>query len=226
MFKQKLLDTNRFSTNFNTDSFLTSPASMSISSLSLDGGRASNTLQPPPRLQSDHFLVSYFQEYHPLFPVVHRPAFLRFYEKLLKSVENGNPGAGLSKHAIAQLFLIFSIMAEHSDVGHSLTSCEGPKLTFRQGHDSHDQASYDIQWQRALNEILLESTLETLQCLVLAQIYCCVRGDYSKLLQYKSLAAGICFRLGLNQSQKKFSLTPLVTEMRKRVFWCAATLDR
>src|SRR5690606_29715782 len=29
-----------------------------------------------------------------------------------------------------------------------------------------------------------------------------------------------------NQSQKKFTLTPLVSEMRKRVFWCAATLDR
>lgn len=165
-------------------------------------------IKPPSRLLADHLVVTYFQEYHSLFPVIHQPTFIRSYERLIKSVESGKPGAGLPKHTIAQLFLVFAISAEHTEAR------ETP------------QESFDSQWQAALNSILMEPTLETLQCLVLAQLYCFAKGDYSRLLQYKSLAVGICLRLGLHQSQKKFALSPLAGEMRKRVFWCAATLDR
>lgn len=82
------------------------------------------------------------------------------------------------------------------------------------------------QWEAALSSILLDSTTETLQCLVLAQLYCFSKGDYARLLQYKSLAVGIVLRLGLNQSQKKFALGALDGEMRKRMFWCVHCLDR
>lgn len=82
------------------------------------------------------------------------------------------------------------------------------------------------QWETALSSILLDSTTETLQCLVLAQLYCFSKGDYARLLQYKSLAVGIVLRLGLNQNQKKFALGALDGEMRKRMFWCVYCLDR
>jgi Fungal specific transcription factor domain len=98
-------------------------------------------------------------------------------------------------------------------------------LIAMQPRNGFDQ-QFDSQWQRSLNSIIMDSTVETLQCLVLAQLYCFSRGDYNKLLQYKSLAVGIALRLGLNQNQRKFSLGPLGSEMRKRSFWCVYCLDR
>lgn len=207
IFKNKLQNGRRFEQPINTDVFLTSPPSVeSLSSLSLREDELA--VKAPPRVRSDHLLVTYFQEYHPLFPIIHRPTFLRSYEALIKSVESGKSGAGLPKYSIAQLFLVFAISSQQTDA-----------------RDTAQQQSYDAQWQAALGSIIMDSTLETLQCLVLAQLYCFAKGDYSRLSQYKSLAMGICTRLGLHQSQKKFTLSALECEMRKRVFWCASTLD-
>jgi len=70
-----------------------------------------------------------------------------------------------------------------------------------------------------------ENTLATLQCFVLAQIYCIAKADYNKLLHYKGMAVTLSHRLGLHQSQKRFSLGALTSETRKKVFWTLYTLD-
>lgn len=84
---------------------------------------------------------------------------------------------------------------------------------------------FESQWQASLDSILSETKLETLQCLVLAQIYCIQRADYNKLLHYKGIAVSLSHRLGLHQSQKPFSLGPLTSETRKKSFWTLYTLD-
>jgi hypothetical protein len=71
----------------------------------------------------------------------------------------------------------------------------------------------------------MDSSLPTLQCLILAQIYCIQKADYSKLQVYKSVATGMSHRLGLHQSQKRFALGALTGETRKKVFWTLYTLD-
>lgn len=83
-----------------------------------------------------------------------------------------------------------------------------------------------MQWQQALDAVVTENNLGTVQCLVLAQLYCFARGDYARLLQFKSLAVGMALRLGLNHSQRRFQLGALAGEMRKRTFWCVYCLDR
>ena len=77
-----------------------------------------------------------------------------------------------------------------------------------------------------MNSILRDHSLATLQCLVLAQIYCIAKGDYGKLLHYKGIAITLSHRLGLHQSQRYFSLGALTSETRKKVFWTLYTLDR
>jgi hypothetical protein len=94
-------------------------------------------------------------------------------------------------------------------------------LIFIQSHVE----SFEMQWRTALDQVLMENTLATLQCLVLAQIYCIAKADYAKLLHYKGLAVSLSHRLGLHQSQKRFSLGALTRETRKKVFWCLYTLD-
>lgn len=70
-----------------------------------------------------------------------------------------------------------------------------------------------------------EQKLSTLQCLVLAQIYCMAKGDYNKLLYYTGVAVNLSHRLGMHQSQKRFDFGALTRETRKKVFWTLYTLD-
>ena len=84
---------------------------------------------------------------------------------------------------------------------------------------------FESQWQAAIDAIPSFQTLATLQCLVLAQIYCIITADYNKLLGYKGMAISLSYRLGLHQSQKRFHLGILTVETRKRVFWTLYTLD-
>lgn len=71
----------------------------------------------------------------------------------------------------------------------------------------------------------MANDITTLQCLVLAQIFCLLRADYSQLLKYKGLAVGLSQRLGLHQSQKRFALDALTCETRKKTFWSLYTVD-
>jgi hypothetical protein len=76
-----------------------------------------------------------------------------------------------------------------------------------------------------MNTFFMDNDLVTLQCLVLAQIYSLLKGDYSRVLKYKGLAIGLSQRLGLHQSQKRFALGALTSETRKKVFWSLYTVD-
>lgn len=70
-----------------------------------------------------------------------------------------------------------------------------------------------------------DNSLSTLQCLVLAQMYCICKADYDSLVRYNGVAVSLAYRLGLHQSQKRFSLGALTRETRKKVFWSLYTVD-
>lgn len=160
-------------------------------------------MRVPPRLFSDRCVNVYFQEWAPLFPVLHKPTFLRIYEEFISDPEKMK-----SNHKIAQVYLVFAI---------ATLSSKSP--------DMEQLAFCERQWQRAVDAILMENTMATLQCLVLALMYCTVRADYKRLQHYKGVAVGLSHRLGLHQSQKRFSFGALTIETRKKVFWTLYTLD-
>lgn len=112
------------------------------------------------------------------------------------------------KKSIAKLNLVFGIAALSSD----------PR-------DGQDVESFEAQWQSAIESFLMDNDVATLQCLVLAQIFCLLKADYARLLKYKGLAVGLSQRLGLHQSQKRFALSALMSETRKKVFWTLYTVD-
>jgi len=162
----------------------------------------------------------FFQEWAPLFPVLHRPAFLTLYEQYVAS-----PDAMSDKKSIAQLNLVFGIAALSSDVCITYTHCLKSVLTSLKPRDGQDVESFEAQWQSAIESFFMENDITTLQCLILAQIFCLLRADYSRLLKYKGLAVGLSQRLGLHQSQKRFALDALTSETRKKVFWTLYTVD-
>ncbi|KAI2480830.1 C6 transcription factor FacB [Pyrenophora tritici-repentis] len=197
-FKQKAQETGRLSTDINSSVFFGAGAKRTPTH-----PQRIVSFKAPPRLISDQMINIFFQEWAPLFPVLHRPAFLILYEQYVAS-----PDTMSDKKAIAQLNLVFGIAALSSD----------PR-------DGQDIESFEAQWQSAIESFFMENDITTLQCLILAQIFCLLRADYSRLLKYKGLAIGLSQRLGLHQSQKRFALDALTSETRKKVFWTLYTVD-
>ena len=134
---------------------------------------------------------------------LHKPTFLHVYEEFV-----ADPEKVKSNHKLAQLNLVFSIAGLSSD------NPDLPQL-----------AACEEQWRAALEAVLMENTMSTLQCLSLAVLYCTMRADYKRLQHYKGIAIGLSHRLGLHQSQKRFSFGALTIETRKKVFWTLYTLD-
>ena len=157
----------------------------------------------PARMVSDQMVNIFFQEWAPLFPVLHRPTFLTLYERYV-----ADPDEVTDKAEIAQLNLVFGIAALSTGT-----------------RSSSDLESFEAQWKAALDASIQDNTMSTLQALVLAQLFCVQQGDFTRLLTYKGLSTTLCTRLGLHQSQKRFALGTLTCETRKKVFWTLYTVD-
>ncbi|KAK2741827.1 hypothetical protein FQN55_008114 [Onygenales sp. PD_40] len=197
-FANKLENSGRSSSSFSTDALLSPP--------SLPVWRRQDTApKTPPRLVSDQLINIFFQEWAPLYPVVHRPTILKIYGQY-----TNNPNAFEDdKYYLAQLNLIFGIAAISST-----------------SRIPQDPTFFEQNWVPKLDALAHDISLSALQCYVLAQIYYTVKADYKSLLRYRGVAVGLCHQLGLHQSQKRFSFNPLTSETRKKVFWCQYVLDR
>ncbi|KAJ5975673.1 hypothetical protein N7481_009380 [Penicillium waksmanii] len=166
---------------------------------------SSGAVRTPPRLLSDQLINIFFQEWAPLYPVVHRPTILKAYEQYLNkpdSLKQDLPG-------LAQLNLIFGIANLSSN-----------------SRTTQDPIFFEENWTSTLDTFMGESSIGALQCFVLAQMYCMTKGDYKSLLRYRALAVDICHQLGLYESQLNVTSNRLETETRKKVFWCQYVLDR
>lgn len=197
-FKRKIQETGKSCSDFNPEAFLHIQGSQP-----LIAGEAPRSMTIPPRLFSDRCVNVYFQEWAPLFPVLHKPTFLRAYEEFVADPEKVRCPAKLT-----QLYLVFSIAG---------LSCDSPDLP--------QLAACERQWTKMLESMVMDNTMKTLQSLVLAILYCTIRADFRRLLHYKALAVALSHRLGLHHSQKRFSFGALTTETRKKVFWTLYTLD-
>ena len=79
------------------------------------GAIASSTeWSAPPRLLSDQLVHIFFQEWAPLFPVIHRPTFLALYEEYTSC-----PESMTDKTKLAQLNLVFGLAASSQAVSDS-----------------------------------------------------------------------------------------------------------
>jgi Fungal specific transcription factor domain len=199
--KRKIQESGKSCAGFNTEAFLNIQGNPSPSSTK---PISENTPRSPPRLFLDRCVQTFFQEWAPLFPVLHRPTFLRLYGEYVS-----NPEGMANDHKLAQLYLVFGIAALSSSL------------------PDKDQIEFcEDQWRTSLNAVLMDNTMSTLQNCVLAVLYCILKGDRQKLQQhYRGVAVGLSHRLGLHQSQKRFTFGALTMETRKKVFWTLYTVD-
>lgn len=197
-FKHRVQESGKSLLSLDTSAFLNAQYKSDDTS-----GDFSRIASIPPRMFSDRCVNVFFQEWAPLFPVLHKSAFLQLYEDY-----SMDPEAMTDNHNLAQLHLVFGVAGSSSD-----------------SPDRDQIALCDTQWRVALNSVLTENTLATIQCLILASLYCISKGDYESLSLYKGIAVTGALRLGLHQSQKRFLFDTLTTETRKKVFWSLYTID-
>ena len=69
-------------------------------------------------------------------------------------------------------------------------------------------------------------SISTLQCHLLAQVYCLLQGDYTSGAQHRAMAVSMCHQMGLHHSQKYYAVNCLELETRKKVLWCQYALDK
>lgn len=198
LFKRKVAETGKTCSDFNPEAFLhiqgTQP--LLVDTEECPSGA-------PPRLFSDRCVNVFFQEWAPLFPILHKPTFLRLYEEFV-----ADPTKIKNDYKTAQLYLVFSIAGLSDSM---------PDLA--------QVAACEKEWTQALDLLSMENTMNALQCLILALLYCIMRADYKRIQHYKGIAVSLSHRLGLHQSQKRYSFGALTIETRKKVFWTLYTLD-
>lgn len=142
----------------------------------------------------------FFQEWAPLFPVLHRPTFLALYDK-----GASNRAIMEDKYLTAQLSLVFCIAASSDEESESLATCE-------------------MFFSLAIASFAKDKpSLPYVQSLALAQLYCIRKGDYPNLTRYRSLAVEASRRLHLQKRSSGSSY--IANELRRRVFWTLYTLD-
>lgn len=197
-FKRKVQESGKSLSGYNADAFLTTQ-----NDSDLPDEDFSRQASIPPRMFSDRCVNVFFQEWAPLFPVLHKSTFLHLYEDY-----STNPEAITDNHKLAQLHLVFGIAGASSD-----------------NPDKDQIALCESQWRASLSSILMDNTITTIQCLILASLYCISKGDYKGLSLYKGIAVTSALRLGLHQSQKIFTFGALTAEIRKKVFWSLYTID-
>lgn len=95
-----------------------------------------------------------------------------------------------------------------------------------QSRTNQDPTFFEENWSSPLESLSSDISVPTLQCLILAQMYCMTKADYRTLLRYRSLGVSVSQQLALHRSQKNSSFNVLMVETRKKVFWSQYVLDR
>lgn len=85
---------------------------------------------------------------------------------------------------------------------------------------------FEEKWAAPFDYLSSKTSVASVQCFILAQIYCMTRGEHRRLLRYRAIAVDICHQLGLYHNGNGTAFNLLEAETRKKVFWCQYVLDR
>ena len=107
-FKAKVQESGKPCSEFKTQAFFATRKKANSSTMRSSTCIASSV---PSRMISDQMINIFFQEWAPLFPVVHRPTVLKAYADYMNEPEGVK-----DNHSLAQLNLIFGIAALSAEV--------------------------------------------------------------------------------------------------------------
>lgn len=163
-------------------------------------------------------MMMYFKVWHPLFPFLHGPSFLREMEAFYteKDDEESAPSRASSEHKSSCWTTIFQCVF-------NLASFVQPDLHLPQ--ESKIQSPGNVH--SLLGMLLYRHDILSLQALLATQLYLVA----TMSLRSASLVGGCILRsmlhAGLHRCPFRFKeLSSHDRQLRKRIFWCAYAIDR
>lgn len=148
----------------------------------------------------------------PLYPIVHKPSIMESVERIKQTAEVG----GVDIIILHQILTLLALGA----VGRRAEECTLPHHHFL----CLSERFYSIS-RNLLDHVMNQPCLQSLQALVLVQIYLQVSNRYSRASHLSGVATRIAQTLGLHRHSQRFKFDPLETELRRRAWWCQYSLD-
>ncbi|KAI8662461.1 Fungal-trans domain-containing protein [Fusarium sp. Ph1] len=147
----------------------------------------------------------------PLYPIVHKSSTIDAMQRLLGFYETTSSG-------IIILYQILGLLA----LG---TIGQRGDCTQQHHHFLCQSERFYTMATALLDRVIDQPSLQSLQGLVIMQIYLQVSGRYSTASHISGVATRLAQTLGLHRHSHRFKFDPLETELRRRAWWCQYSLD-
>jgi hypothetical protein len=147
----------------------------------------------------------------PLYPIVHKSSTIDAIQGLISLCQSS----------------AFDIIILYQTVNLLALGMVGQKRDCLQQHNHFICASepfYMIS-TTLLDRVIGQPCFQSLQGLVITQIYAQLSGRYSTASHISGLATRLAQTLGLHRHSDRFKFDPLETELRRRAWWCQYSLD-
>lgn len=147
----------------------------------------------------------------PLYPIVHKSSTVEAIQGLIRLCQS-------SGFDIIILYQTVTLLAL------GLVGQQGDCVQ-QHNHFICASESYYMISTTLLDRVIGQPCLQSLQCLVITQIYAQLSGRYSTASHVSGLATRLAPTLGLHRHSDRFKFDPLETELRRRAWWCQYSLD-
>lgn len=147
----------------------------------------------------------------PLYPIVHKSSTIDAMQRLLSFYE-------ANSSSIIILYQILGLLA----LG---TIGQRGDCTQQHHHFLCQSERFYTMATALLDRVIDQPSLQSLQGLVIMQIYLQLSGRYSTASHISGVATRLAQTLGLHRHSHRFKFDPLETELRRRAWWCQYSLD-
>jgi hypothetical protein len=186
--------------------------------LRVGGSKTSNSSQgtaldirplklPPPEI-ANQLQNAYFTHRWPALPLLHRPSFLEHHYASVMALRNG--ASDVSLFLTLMVFALGAIDLKRQD----------------SSFPDHHLEYFRTATQNYMVGMIGSESIETVQGLLLMAAFAVNEHQSVNSWHCIGQAVRMAIDLGLHQSSSSTSFELLTTEMRRRVFWSAYTLDR
>ncbi|KAH7216301.1 fungal-specific transcription factor domain-containing protein [Fusarium oxysporum] len=147
----------------------------------------------------------------PLYPIVHKSSTIDAIYGLLSSYQSPGYDVVILYQTVALLAL--GMLGQKGD-------CMQQHTHFLCASEPFYMISTTL-----LDRVIGQPCLQSLQGLVITQIYVQLSGRYPTASHISGLATRLAQTLGLHRHSDRFKFDPLETEVRRRAWWCQYSLD-
>lgn len=162
----------------------------------------------PPRDLADHLIDTYWTYIHPHMPILHKPLFMRQYK-------NADPEKRPPAVLLNAMFSIASRFSDHPEIV-GLSDPEDFGVEYFSRAKRLVDLDMDMPRQASIQALLLMTLYR------FTSAKCGGRGVWVMLGQATRMAQD----LGMHRNSARWSLPPLETEIRKRLWWACYVMDR